>query len=145
MHCIDEVAEPSKNATRLFIGTHAAVSNLSVLTRDPKPYKSYFAKLQVIAPRTHQSQKISGRRIPQPKGVVAQRLCKPRVPLGQALPLLEAVYKQVAAHAGGTSAVGAKHPHGQKVWIAKLLLGGPALGALQHLSGGWPAQHGSIR
>jgi predicted nucleic acid-binding protein len=33
-----------------FIGAHAAVSNLSVLTRDTKPYKSYFAKLQVIAP-----------------------------------------------------------------------------------------------
>ena len=33
-----------------FIGAHASVSNLSVLTRDPKPYKSYFAKLQVIAP-----------------------------------------------------------------------------------------------
>jgi predicted nucleic acid-binding protein len=33
-----------------FIGAHAAVSNLSVLTRDPKPYKSYFTKLQVIAP-----------------------------------------------------------------------------------------------
>lgn len=33
-----------------FIGAHAAVSNLSVLTRDPKPYNSYFAKLQVIAP-----------------------------------------------------------------------------------------------
>ncbi|MBQ1765603.1 MAG: type II toxin-antitoxin system VapC family toxin [Aquincola sp.] len=33
-----------------FIGAHAAVSNLSVLTRDPRPYKSYFAKLQVIAP-----------------------------------------------------------------------------------------------
>ena len=33
-----------------FIGAHAAISNLSVLTRDPKPYKSYFAKLQVIAP-----------------------------------------------------------------------------------------------
>ena len=33
-----------------FIGAHAAVSNLSVLTRDPKPFKSYFGKLQVIAP-----------------------------------------------------------------------------------------------
>lgn len=33
-----------------FIGAHAAVSNLSVLTRDPRPYKSYFAKLYVIAP-----------------------------------------------------------------------------------------------
>jgi predicted nucleic acid-binding protein len=33
-----------------FIGAHAAVSNLSVLTRDPKPYRSYFAKLEVIAP-----------------------------------------------------------------------------------------------
>jgi predicted nucleic acid-binding protein len=33
-----------------FIGAHAAVSNLSVLTRDPKPYRSYFARLEVIAP-----------------------------------------------------------------------------------------------
>lgn len=33
-----------------FIGAHAAVSNLSVLTRDPKPYKSYFARLQILAP-----------------------------------------------------------------------------------------------
>ena len=33
-----------------FIGAHAAASNLSVLTRDPKPYKSYFAKLEVISP-----------------------------------------------------------------------------------------------
>ncbi len=33
-----------------FIGAHAAVSNLSVLTRDPKPYQSYFAKLVVVAP-----------------------------------------------------------------------------------------------
>ena len=33
-----------------FIGAHAAVSNLSVLTRDPKPYKSYFARLEVFAP-----------------------------------------------------------------------------------------------
>lgn len=33
-----------------FIGAHAAVSNLSVLTRDPKPYKSYFARLQVVSP-----------------------------------------------------------------------------------------------
>jgi len=33
-----------------YIGAHAAVSNLSVLTRDPKPYKGYFARLEVIAP-----------------------------------------------------------------------------------------------
>jgi predicted nucleic acid-binding protein len=33
-----------------FIGAHAAVSNLKVLTRDPKPYKSYFAKLEVVSP-----------------------------------------------------------------------------------------------
>lgn len=33
-----------------FIGAHAAVSNLSVLTRDPNPYKSYFARLEVISP-----------------------------------------------------------------------------------------------
>lgn len=33
-----------------FIGAHAAVSNLSVLTRDPRPYRSYFGRLEVIAP-----------------------------------------------------------------------------------------------
>ncbi len=33
-----------------FIGAHAAVSNLSVLTRDPRPYRSYFAKLEVLSP-----------------------------------------------------------------------------------------------
>lgn len=33
-----------------FIGAHAAVSNLSVLTRDPNPYKSHFARLEVISP-----------------------------------------------------------------------------------------------
>jgi len=33
-----------------FIGAHAAVANLRVLTRDPKPYRSYFARLAVTAP-----------------------------------------------------------------------------------------------
>jgi predicted nucleic acid-binding protein len=33
-----------------YIGAHAAVANLSVLTRDPSPYRSYFAKLAVLAP-----------------------------------------------------------------------------------------------
>ncbi len=33
-----------------FVGAHAAVSNLSVLTRDPKPYRSYFNRLNVFAP-----------------------------------------------------------------------------------------------
>lgn len=33
-----------------FIGAHAAVSNLSVLTRGPAPYRSYFARLSVVAP-----------------------------------------------------------------------------------------------
>ena len=28
-----------------FIGAHAAVANLSVLTRDPKPYRSHFPRL----------------------------------------------------------------------------------------------------
>jgi predicted nucleic acid-binding protein len=32
-----------------FIGAHAAVANLSVLTRDVRPYKSYFARLAAIA------------------------------------------------------------------------------------------------
>jgi len=33
-----------------YIGAHAAIANLSVLTRDPTPYKSYFPRLVVIAP-----------------------------------------------------------------------------------------------
>ncbi len=33
-----------------FVGAHAAVTNLSVLTRDPSPYRSYFPRLSVIAP-----------------------------------------------------------------------------------------------
>ena len=33
-----------------YIGAHAAVANLSVLTRDPSPYKSYFPRLIVVAP-----------------------------------------------------------------------------------------------
>lgn len=31
-------------------GAHAAVANLSVLTRDPVPYKCYFPRLVVLAP-----------------------------------------------------------------------------------------------
>ncbi len=33
-----------------YIGAHAAVANLTVLTRDPIPYKSYFPRLAVVAP-----------------------------------------------------------------------------------------------
>ena len=33
-----------------FIGAHAAVSNLRVLTRDPTPYRSYFPRLIVVSP-----------------------------------------------------------------------------------------------
>lgn len=33
-----------------YIGAHAAIANLSVLTRDPAPYKSYFPRLVVVAP-----------------------------------------------------------------------------------------------
>ena len=33
-----------------YIGAHAAVANLSVLTRDPAPYKRYFSRLVVVAP-----------------------------------------------------------------------------------------------
>lgn len=33
------------------IGAHAAVSNLSVLTRDPGPYRSYFPRVKLTAPR----------------------------------------------------------------------------------------------
>ncbi|MDB5850215.1 MAG: hypothetical protein JWP29_3967, partial [Rhodoferax sp.] len=33
-----------------FIGAHAAVANLTVVTRDAAPYSSYFAKLKHINP-----------------------------------------------------------------------------------------------
>lgn len=33
-----------------FIGAHAAVSNLSLLTRDPSGYRGYFPRLTLIAP-----------------------------------------------------------------------------------------------
>lgn len=33
-----------------YIGAHAAVSNLRVLTRDPRGYRSYFPRLVVLAP-----------------------------------------------------------------------------------------------
>jgi len=39
-----------KTLPDFFIGAHAAVSNLSVLTRDAASYKSYFARLAVVAP-----------------------------------------------------------------------------------------------
>ncbi|MBC5766984.1 type II toxin-antitoxin system VapC family toxin [Ramlibacter sp. GTP1] len=33
-----------------YIGAHAAVANLSVLTRDPAGYASYFPRLKLLAP-----------------------------------------------------------------------------------------------
>lgn len=33
-----------------YIGAHAAVANLSVLTRDSRPYQNYFRRLRIIAP-----------------------------------------------------------------------------------------------
>jgi hypothetical protein len=33
-----------------FIGAHAAVSNLAVLTRDPAPYRSHFPLLALVCP-----------------------------------------------------------------------------------------------
>jgi predicted nucleic acid-binding protein len=33
-----------------YIGAHAAVSNFSVLTRDPAPYRNHFPRLVVVAP-----------------------------------------------------------------------------------------------
>ena len=33
-----------------FIGAHAAVSNLRVLTRDPTPYRGYFPRLIMVSP-----------------------------------------------------------------------------------------------
>ena len=33
-----------------FIGAHAAVANLTVLTRDPRPYRRHFARLEIVCP-----------------------------------------------------------------------------------------------
>ena len=33
-----------------YIGAHAAVANLSVLTRDPRGYRSYFPRLRLLSP-----------------------------------------------------------------------------------------------
>ena len=34
----------------LYIGAHALVSGLTLLTRDPRRYRSYFRALRIIAP-----------------------------------------------------------------------------------------------
>ena len=34
-----------------FVGAHAAVQGLALLTRDPKRYREYFPRLELIAPR----------------------------------------------------------------------------------------------
>jgi predicted nucleic acid-binding protein len=33
-----------------YIGAHAQVDNMSLLTRDPKPYRTYFPKVKLICP-----------------------------------------------------------------------------------------------
>lgn len=33
-----------------FIGAHAAIAQLPLLTRDPRPYRTYFADIDLIAP-----------------------------------------------------------------------------------------------
>ena len=40
-----------------FIGAHAAMANLGVLTRDPARYKSYFPRLVVVAPSSSRLQR----------------------------------------------------------------------------------------
>ena len=48
--CRSRGGAKSKPMPDFYIGAHAAVSNLSVLTRDPTSYKSYFPRLAVLSP-----------------------------------------------------------------------------------------------
>jgi len=34
-----------------YIGAHAAVAGLKLLTRDPKRYRTYFPTIEILAPR----------------------------------------------------------------------------------------------
>ncbi|HUZ31505.1 MAG TPA: PIN domain-containing protein [Xanthobacteraceae bacterium] len=38
-----------------FIGAHAAVTQVPLLTRDPRPYRTYFSGIAIIAPDTGES------------------------------------------------------------------------------------------
>ncbi len=38
-----------------FIGAHAAVADIPLLTRDPRPYRTYFPSVRVMAPETTQT------------------------------------------------------------------------------------------
>jgi predicted nucleic acid-binding protein len=38
-----------------FIGAHAAVAGLNLLTRDPRRYRTYFSDITLIAPDAHES------------------------------------------------------------------------------------------
>jgi predicted nucleic acid-binding protein len=41
-----------------YIGAHALVSNLTLVTRDPKRYRRHYARIKLIAPDTHFSDKV---------------------------------------------------------------------------------------
>jgi len=43
-------SKPKPMMLDFYVGAHVVVANLSVLTRDPSPYKSYFPRLAVVAP-----------------------------------------------------------------------------------------------
>jgi predicted nucleic acid-binding protein len=45
-----EIAPQAKSGTYFYIGAHAAVQGMKILTRDPKRFTSYFPTVNIIEP-----------------------------------------------------------------------------------------------
>jgi len=56
LHVLSFLLYPRRGASRtapladVYIGTHAAIGGLALLTRDAARYRSYFPKVEILAP-----------------------------------------------------------------------------------------------